>query len=287
MMAALRPVIVTGDDFGLNDAVNQAIAETHRRGLLGSASLMVTGQAVDQAVTMAKDMPALNVGLHLAVTRAQALLPPRDLPTITDKQGRLGRHLARTGVVYFFSPAARRELRAEIRAQFESFAATGLALDHVDGHNHMHLHPTVLSLLLDVGADFGLKAVRLPYEPFGPAWRMFGGSPWRLGASWLFLKPWTAAMKGRLRSRSLYCNDYLFGMSHTGQITVDALAGILDNLPKQGLTEVHLHPGLVGGTQDEEHIALTDAGIRELFHDLGLYLTSFAAQFHEAGGRAS
>ena len=43
-------------------------------------------------------------------------------------------------------------------------ARTGLALDHADGHQHMHLHPTVSRSLLAVGREFGLprgaRAVR-------------------------------------------------------------------------------------------------------------------------------
>ncbi len=52
-----------------------------------------------------------------------------------------------------------------VQAQFEPFHATGLALDHVDAHHHMHLHPTVAALLVRIGRDFGLKAVRVPLEP--------------------------------------------------------------------------------------------------------------------------
>ena len=35
----------------------------------------------------------------------------------------------------------REQLRREIHAQFEKFRATGLPLDHVNGHLHLHLHP--------------------------------------------------------------------------------------------------------------------------------------------------
>ena len=50
MTRRTRPVIITGDDFGRTTRINQAIAHAHANGILGSASLMVTGEAVDEAV---------------------------------------------------------------------------------------------------------------------------------------------------------------------------------------------------------------------------------------------
>ena len=278
MTVAARPVIVTGDDFGLNRQVNLAIAEAHRSGVLGSASLMMTGDAVGQAVAIARDMPDLRVGLHLAVTRSRALLAKSEVASIVDDRGMLGGNLLRTSLRYSVSRSARAELAREIRAQFEAFAATRLPLDHVDVHNHMHLHPTVLSLLLAIGRDYGLKAVRLPYEPFAPAWRAFGGGPWRLGLSWLCLMPWTTLMKRRLKARHILCNDHLFGMSHTGRLTKAALARVLRHLPAAGLAEVHLHPGLATTGTDGELDALTDPAIRDLFERLGLRVTSYGAE---------
>ena len=39
--------------------------------------------------------------------------------------------------------SVKRQLRAEIEAQFAAFAATGLPFDHVNTHKHFHLHPTI------------------------------------------------------------------------------------------------------------------------------------------------
>ena len=63
------------------------------------------------------------------------------------------------------NPRARRQLAAEIEAQFAAFAATGLPLDHVNAHKHFHLHPTIASAILEIGKRYGMKAVRAPVEP--------------------------------------------------------------------------------------------------------------------------
>ena len=56
--------------------------------------------------------------------------------------------MVRAGMRFFFRPPARRQLAAEIRAQFAAFAATGLTLDHANAHKHFHLHPTIARLLI-------------------------------------------------------------------------------------------------------------------------------------------
>jgi chitin disaccharide deacetylase len=228
--ASPRPrLIVTADDFGLHPAVNQAVERGFRDGVLRAASLMVTAPAVADAVARAKRMPGLAVGLHLVLADGQSALPPSLVPALVDARGRFGDDMVRDGFRFFFLPHVRRQLAAEIRAQFEAFAATGLALDHVNAHKHFHLHPTVLSLMLSIGRDYGLRAVRWPSEP--------GAGPW--------LKPWLALMRQRLRRAGVRCNDHVFGIRHTGAMDEQALLDVLEHLPS-GLSELYLHPATHG-----------------------------------------
>src|SRR3990172_5686554 len=57
-------LIFNADDFGASTGVNRGILECHARGVVTSASLMVTGRAVHEAVSIGRDHPALSIGLH-------------------------------------------------------------------------------------------------------------------------------------------------------------------------------------------------------------------------------
>jgi hopanoid biosynthesis associated protein HpnK len=221
---SLKRLIVTADDFGASMAVNEAVEIAWRDGILTATSLMAGAPAADDAVRRAKSMEGLGIGLHVVVVRGQSVLSPDEIGAIVDRNGHFDRNLVRAGFRYFFCPAARRALRAEIRAQFEAFAATGLALDHVNAHNHMHLHPTVLSLILDIGRDFGLRAVRLPYD----------------GRS-ILLRPWLWLLKRRLRRAGIVHNDRLAGLAETGSMDRHSMIAILESLP-DGTTEIMTHP---------------------------------------------
>ena len=65
------------------------------------------------------------------------------MPDLVDGSGNFRTDMARAGAAMFFLPRVRRQLEAEIEAQFAAFAATGLPLDHVNAHKHFHLHPTI------------------------------------------------------------------------------------------------------------------------------------------------
>ena len=162
----MRRLVVTGDDFGFSREVNRAIAEGYDRGVLTSASLMVGGDAAQEAIASARSRPGLAVGLHLVVADGRPTLPASQIPGLVDGTGRFRAGLVRPGLRYQFSRNARRELEREIAAQLERFSETGLRLAHVDGHHHMHLHPTVLGILLGLADRYRIPVIRLPAEEF-------------------------------------------------------------------------------------------------------------------------
>ncbi|MGE5413096.1 MAG: hopanoid biosynthesis-associated protein HpnK, partial [Syntrophomonadaceae bacterium] len=165
----MRRLTVTGDDFGFSRGVNRAIVEAHRRGVLTHASLMVTGEAADDAIRLARAHPTLSVGLHLVLVDGRAALPPSRVPHLVDGDGRFRQSPVLAGVRAQFPPVAQGEVRQEVRGQIERFRETGLRLSHVDGHHHLHLHPVVLDTLAALAREFDIPAVRLPLEEPGLA----------------------------------------------------------------------------------------------------------------------
>ena len=236
-------VIVTGDDFGLTISVNEAIVRAHTEGILTSASIMPGGAFFSDAVERSRNHPTLRVGLHLTLVEGRPVSPPELVPDLVDSNGEFSTQLARAGFRFFFLPWVRHQLETEIRAQFDAFAETGLLLDHVDAHNHMHLHPTVLGLMLKTGKEYGLRAVRLPKEPPLLSWRAAERSLATRLTSAFFLAPWTFLMKRTLRRASIKYNDYLFGMTDAGAMTLPLLERIFSNLPT-GITELCCHPAI-------------------------------------------
>lgn len=243
-----RRVVITADDFGLGVPVNEAVEIAHREGVLSAASLMVAGDAAQDAVARARRHSSLRVGLHVVVVDGRPVLPPRAIPALVDRDGWLDRSLVRAGVRYFFLPRARRQLYAEVRAQFEAFRATGLPLDHVDAHRHMHLHPTVLSAILALAPEFGIRVVRLPREPLAA---LRGASrARRLGAltRTVLLAPWLALMGWRLRRAGIDSPAQVFGLGDSGAMTEEVVLRLVAQLPA-GSTEIYFHPATASSSE--------------------------------------
>jgi chitin disaccharide deacetylase len=234
----VRRLIVVADDFGAAVEVNQAVEEAHRDGILSAASLMVSGPAAADAIARAKRMPRLRVGLHLAIVEARPTLPATAVRTLLNADGHLRSDMAALGVLISASSRARRELAAEISAQFEAFRATGLELDHCNAHKHFHLHPLVGRLVTEIGRPFGLRAVRVPIEPARALRRIEPRTP-LLPA--LAVAPAALWLRRQARAAGMLAADRMFGMQWSGQMTRERLSALIERLP-DGLTEIYMHP---------------------------------------------
>jgi len=266
----LKGLILTADDFGAAREVNDAIEAAHRDGVLTAASLMVAAPAAADAVARARRLPTLRVGLHLTLVEGTPLLPRHEVSELVDSAGALRTDLAALGARIAFSARARRQLAAEVSAQFEAFRATGLALDHCNAHKHFHLHPLIGGMIVRIGARFGLKAMRVPLEPADVLRRVEPAT--RTTGAWLTV-PWAALLRRRLRAAGLMVPDAVFGLAWSGAMTPARLRGLIRNLPP-GLSEIYLHPATAaypgsapGYRYREELAALLDAEVRAACRD--------------------
>lgn len=280
-----RKLIVTGDDFGLSVPINEAITKAHQTGILTTASLMVAAPAAADAISRARELPLLNVGLHLVIVSGTPCLSPAEIPDLINAQNELFSNPVTSGCKIFFLPKVRRQLAAEIRAQFEAFKKTGLRLDHVNAHKHLHLHPTVLDMIIQIGKEFDLKAVRVPDEP--PLKALINNrKEWiQRYARWLFLKPLATRMRRQLKANNIQYNDFIYGLHDSGHMNVDKLIRILSHL-SPGLTEVYSHPATQGQDNvdpaaagyefEDEYKALIHPRVRRTVDKFSIELTGFS-----------
>jgi hopanoid biosynthesis associated protein HpnK len=236
-----RKLIITADDFGLSLPVNEAVESAHLAGVLSAASLMVGAPETDDAVERARKLPALGVGLHLTLLNGRPVLPPEKVPGLVGHDGRFVGDAVHFGIKLYALPELRRQADAEIEAQFERFGATGLVIDHINGHQHFHLHPVVLDAIARLAPRFGHPPLRLPVEPFAASFeanrdRMLGRF-----SGWLFYSLQARRIKHRLLKEGMTANDYVFGLYDSGAMTEDRLLRLLEHLP-QGVSEIYCHP---------------------------------------------
>jgi hopanoid biosynthesis associated protein HpnK len=224
-------------------------------------------------------MPSLRVGLHLVLVEGRPTLPAAAIPDLVDADGFFRTDMARAGAAMFFLAHVRRQLAAEIEAQFEAYKATGLALDHVNAHKHFHLHPTIAALIRRIGARYGMRAARVPLEPQSTLAKIEPGSGSAVAA---LTAPFAWAQRRLFARSGILTPDAVFGLAWSGAMTATRLRGIIEHLP-EGLSEIYLHPATgpypacaPGYRYADEMAALTDPQIVELTRNSGIRCGGFA-----------
>jgi hopanoid biosynthesis associated protein HpnK len=275
----VRTLAITGDDFGASRAVNRAIVAAYDRGVLTAASLMVTGDAADEAVAFARARPGLAMGLHLVLVDGKAASPPSAIPKLVDAAGRFRGGALVAGLRYQFSRETRRELAREVRAQLQRFVDTGLTLAHVDGHHHQHLHPVVLDALARSARALSLRipAIRLPSEELGLAQLIDPGHLGENLASHAVCSLLRRHGKRRLAASGVGFSERVYGLLATGRITESYLLALIPRI-RAARVEIYCHPAdpLPGEraagaptTGPAELRALTSPRVREAIEKAG------------------
>ncbi len=270
--AGPRRLIINADDFGRSASINQAVVRAHREGVLTAASLMVNEPGFDEAVALARLHPRLGVGLHLTLLCGRAALPPEAIPGLSGADGRFTDHAVGAGWRYFFRRELRGQLRAEIHAQFQRFRQTGLALDHVNGHLHLHLHPTVLRILLEDAAPLGIERMRLTRDPFGLNLGLARGRVVYRSVHALIFNRLGARARRALRRRGIRHTDRVFGLLQNARVDEAYVLRLLACLPA-GDSELYSHPSL-----DEfkhEFDALVSPRVRAMIDEAGVKLIRY------------
>jgi chitin disaccharide deacetylase len=267
-----RRLVVNADDFGRSASINQAVIRAHSEGILTTASLMVNEPACAEAVELAHRHPTLGVGLHLTFLCGRSALSCDRIPGLVSADGEFTNNPTGAGFRYFFHRDLREQLRMEMRAQFQRFRATGLPLDHVNGHLHLHLHPTLFRLLMEEAAHLGVDRVRLTVDPLRLNLRLASG---RLGyrlVHALVFQRLAAQARPVLQQRGFRHTQTVFGLLQNGRVDERYVLALLPSLPN-GDSELYSHPSL-----DEfrnEFDALVSRQVRAKIRELGIELIRY------------
>jgi len=279
-----KRVIFTADDFGLSEALNGAVALAHKQGLLSSAALMAAGPRTRAALSLARELPGLCLGVHLTLIQGQAVLPPKHLPHLVNGQGSFANDPVATGWRYFRQPRLLPEIRRELAAQIEVVQRAGLTVWHLNSHLNLHLHPRIFPVVVDLAREYGIPAVRLAREDWRTTLALAPDHPLPKIAQGLIFTLLCRRAAKIARAAGLIFNDHIFGLLNDGRMTENYLLGLVTRL-QPGVTEIYCHPGLFADPElvrwapryrrQEELAALLSPRLRETLAAAGVQVTDF------------
>lgn len=276
LQSTARALIVNADDFGAGEGVNDGVLEAHSRGVVTSASMMAGGAAFADALARLDDFPTLGVGVHLTLCAGAAVLAAARAPTLIDEEGRLPANALAFAKRYFGGRLRRKDIRAELEAQLGRVRDAGVAITHVDSHQHLHNLPGISEDVITLARRFGVRAARASRCRI-----------WPPGRGWLtrqvLLRINAEAFRAAARQAGLKTPEGLLGQGDVGRLTP---ASILreTRAAAAGTWELLCHPARGCEPGDDpamdraaELAALTDPDLREGLREQGVRLLNFAA----------
>jgi predicted glycoside hydrolase/deacetylase ChbG (UPF0249 family) len=266
----LRRLIINADDFGLTPGVNRAIAESHQRGIVTSATLMANAAAFNGAAVLARSFGndgSFSTGCHVVLLDGEPVLPAERVTSLLQA----GTSHFRNALGDFVAASFRRKLKAseieaEAGAQMERLRAAGVEPSHFDTHKHAHIFPAVLRPLLRTARAHGIMAVR---NPFGQVWPLpfvdivRTRKLWTRFAQLNLLRKLASTFRREVHKHGVRTTDGSLGVLVTGVLDLELFSRIVDNMP-EGTWEFVCHPGYNDADLDKVRTRLRESRAREL-----------------------
>lgn len=228
-----RLLIVNADDYGLTEAVSAGILRAHRQGVVTSTSVLAVAPGFSRSGRWLADEAELGVGVHLAVVGEDPpLLAASEVPTLVDRRGRFAiswRTFLRRSLTGRVDPD---DIRRELTAQVEAVSGLGVAVDHLDSHQHLHMWPAMQPVVIGLAVALGIPAIRVP--------RSHRRHPVSVGVNRL-----SARLAASARAAGLRFADDSSGVDEAGHLDSAGLLSALDGFVARGATSAELgtHPG--------------------------------------------
>ena len=224
-------VVLTVDDLGLHAAVRRAVEVLARAGAVTSASHLANAPDTDAAARV----QGLDLGVHLELVRGRPVLPPGQVPSLVDPDGRFP---GSTGVFVrrlLLGRVDPGQVEREWSAQIDRVRSLGVRPTHLDSEKHVHAWPALMEVTLRLARRHGIGWVRRPCERTPWAWPRAG----TLRA--LFLR--VLSLRHR-PSPGIGWPDAVWGIAEAGgRLTPEGLATYLRGQTEAAVVEVITHPG--------------------------------------------
>ncbi len=241
-----RYLVIHADDFGQQYCCNEGIFAAARNGLLSSTCLRANGVALREAIDFLPSHPGLGVGVHICLNEGPVLAPPSQVPLLADGNGNF-RYTGIEGFVRLglmgFQKKMRQQVETEMRAQIEALMEK-VALDHLNGHLHVHAIPWIFKICLSLCEEYGIPFIRLPFEPFNwKACKKHFPSFLHM-CHYINLMRWQPINMWRLKKTKVHSNTHFLGLLHSSHMTKPIALELLETRQGRKITEILFHPAI-------------------------------------------
>ncbi|MBV9482463.1 MAG: ChbG/HpnK family deacetylase [Acidobacteria bacterium] len=288
----MRRLIINADDFGLTNGINRGILDSHRRGIVTSATLMAQAPGSPRAAALSTAYPGLSVGCHIVLVDGTPVLDPKHIFSLVKHEGTNAAcfrpKLSSFALHAMMGRLDPEHVQAEATAQIRCLQEHGIRVTHFDTHKHTHIFPAVLRPLLRAAKASGIVALRNPFGPRLPA--SLGNLSqrprlWKRLIEVKVLSAFASSFRRTIADFGMRAPDGSFGVIATGALDLELFRLMVDAIP-EGTWEFICHPGYndrdlalvstrLRESRETELEVFTSAAAREAIERRGIQLISY------------
>lgn len=264
---------INADDLGASKSINKNILQGVRAGALNKVSILVNGNAFEEACQIVK-MESLDHTLHLNFCEGKPVSDALDVPLLIGKNGKFKHSYFSFWIYALMSKTFRKQIRIEADAQICKYkqAFPEMKLFSLDSHQYYHMIPIVMRIILSLHKEHNyIQSLRMVREPF-----LFLGSDIKYSLKnlfssnsikWTLLRVFTFINKNRVQKSGINSNSYFCGVLYSGNMTYQLYNYFLSFLsgksgPEQ-YAEILYHPG--ASSSDESKYWLDEPGVASFY----------------------
>lgn len=265
----MKYLIVTADDLGLTESINEGIAKAYREGIVKSVSVIAPGEAFEDAIKVINDLKLKEIGPHLALTEVRPVLG----------SSKFYKSHNQFFVNFLLGRVDSGDVYEELRAQLDLLKNTGVEITHINCHEHLHVVPKILDIFIRLAKEYNIPAIRYPRGDRPPK-KFLAGEIYKSSMLSFFSKK----TKDIFRKSGLLYTDFFLGLLDAGLLDENKLIEMFNGL-NDGVTELVTHPGFLGPKVLEDYrwhmggetelFALTGAKIRNAVKANDIKLISY------------
>ena len=253
----VKKIILNADDLGFSLGVNDAILKANTEGYLSHASLMANTAYFQHAIEeVIPKCSQLKVGVHVNLTCAAALLSGNILS--------INGELKNTFVTLLFRRKTKKvleDLEKEIELQILKIKNAGVNISHIDGHEHVHIIPSINKIVRKLAKKHNIQRVREINENIFESYQFNGRTASFANVIKLFLLKFLSLFNKNSAEIGFY------SMLNTCEINGENLFPFLQNNKTYGTVEVMVHPAILGLDSAEYFTSLDERFVEFLQDD--------------------
>jgi len=269
-----KKLIVCADDFGLTKGINKGIVSAYSEGIVTRTSIIANGDAFDHAVLLSGKNKGLKVGIHLTLIEERPINEPKNIRSLIGEDGKLHANYRIFVLRYALRKIDVNEVYAEWESQIKKVLSSGIVINHIDSHQHLHMLPGIFEKTLDLASKYKINKIRIHYHNIVD-----------IRTVKEFLLAFLSSMhRKRVLNSGISTAEHFWGLQHGGNTSESDIIKFIDNV-KFGTTEMMCHPGYADNkycqkyghwkyNPEEELKVLTSDLIKEKLKDKNIKLVS-------------